>query len=114
MARPEVVLVMMRGSVGFSRRCIPLETDEALVGRATELNTKSLSNAFFDTGVVSRKHGVLYYQDGRFYYKDTNSLNGSWINGVKMEATKEQMLANNDSIQCRGSRLNKREIHRKI
>ena len=54
MARPEVVLVMMRGSVGSSRRCIPLET-EALVGRATELNSKSLSNAFFDTGVVDNE-----------------------------------------------------------
>ena len=98
MTQPMLDLSMIPGSGRFSRRCISLE-NAAFVGRATEVEPKSVSNAFFDSAVVSRKHGMFYYRDGKFFYRDSKSLNGSWINDLKIPANEEKMLANGDIIQ---------------
>ena len=34
------------------------------------------------SGVLSAKHGLLFYDNQRFWFKDTNSRNGSWLNNV--------------------------------
>ena len=98
MSHPGLVLQWMPGSVSFSRRCISLK-DASFVGRATEIQPKSLTNSYFASKVVSHAHGMFFYRDGRFYYKDNNSLNGSYINNVKLEQNKEKMLVDGDIIQ---------------
>ncbi len=39
------------------------------------------------SGIVSRNHGQFIYEDseGVYYYRDNNSLNGTFYNGVKLE-----------------------------
>ena len=41
----------------------------------------------------------FHYTAGRFYFKDTNSRNGSWVNGQKVEAGQERVLSNGDIIK---------------
>ena len=36
------------------------------------------------SGVLSAKHGLLFYDNQRFWFKDTNSRNGSWLNNVQI------------------------------
>ena len=64
-----------------------------------DVQQKSLTNAFFDSCVISSNHGIFHYTAGRFYFKDTNSRNGSWVNGQKVEAGQERVLSNGDIIK---------------
>lgn len=53
-----------------------------------------------ETVTVSRRHGVFYKTNGRFYYRDLNSSNGSFINGERVTApvevrSKDVMLIGN-------------------
>ena len=98
MTSPELVLTMLPGSKPFTRRAISLKT-ATIVGRISELQEKSVGNAFFDSCVISRTHGIFYYRGGKFYYKDTNSRNGSWINSEKINADEEKVLKNGDNIK---------------
>ena len=41
----------------------------------------------------------FHYTAGRFYFKDTNSRNGSWVNGQKVEGGQERVLSNGDIIK---------------
>ena len=41
----------------------------------------------------------FHYTAGRFYFKDTHSCNGSWVNGQKVEAGQERVLSNGDIIK---------------
>lgn len=47
---------------------------------------------------VSRRHGVLEYLDGRLYYTDLKSSNGSRVNGVKLRAEIPMLLKDGDEI----------------
>ncbi len=49
------------------------------VGRAVPGNSPDLA---IDSPIVSRKHGEFTFDARGFYYKDTDSFNGSFINGV--------------------------------
>ena len=98
MTQPMLVLSMVPGSGRFSRRTIPLD-NAAFVGRSTKLQQKSFTNAFFESSVVSRKHGMFFYREGRFFYKDSHSLNGTWINEEKIEGGQEKQLQDGDIIQ---------------
>lgn len=44
------------------------------------------------SGIVSRNHGEFIYEDsdGVYYYKDNNSLNGTYLNGRKLEKLNER------------------------
>ena len=42
------------------------------------------------SSIVSRNHGDFLYIDGEYYYKDNNSLNGTFYNGVKLERMNER------------------------
>ena len=57
------------------------------IGRACEgvYNDIALSSQ-----IVSRNHGEIFYEDGVYYYRDNNSLNGTFFNGVKMEPFNER------------------------
>jgi len=41
------------------------------------------------SSIASRKHGEFFQLDGKFYYKDTRSANGTFINGEKIGADQE-------------------------
>ncbi|EDS28400.1 tropomyosin [Culex quinquefasciatus] len=60
---------------------------EVKVGRSVARNRVSENNAIFDCKVLSRNHAVLWYNDGKFFIKDTGSSNGTFINNVRLSQT---------------------------
>ncbi|OHD15201.1 MAG: hypothetical protein A2086_11730 [Spirochaetes bacterium GWD1_27_9] len=73
--------------------------------------TKELSNKAFGIGrektnqlivgdtKVSRHHAVVTFENGVAYIKDTDSTNGTYINGQKLVAGKKYQLKNGDKIK---------------
>lgn len=48
---------------------------------------------------TSRKHATIYYQDGLLEIEDLNSLNGTFVNRIRVAPGQRRALAVNDIIQ---------------
>ena len=62
------------------------------------------------SSIVSRRHGEFFALDGSFYYMDCNSLNGTYVNGKKLESYNERgtiahPLSNGDILRIDGNDL---------
>lgn len=74
----------------FETRCISLGSaagQRAVVGRHCSDNADRLQNernGYFDFKVLSRFHAEVWAQDGQVYVKDTKSMNGTFVNGVRL------------------------------
>ena len=68
-------LIPLRGSMTFGR-----------------LYNGELCNITVQSAIVGRHHGEFVYDDseGVYYYIDNNSLNGTFINGTKLEKYNER------------------------
>lgn len=82
-------MVLIHRGPGRGARFL-VTSDGATIGRSAE------SAIFLDDVTVSRKHAVIEKSDSGFIFKDTGSLNGSYINN---EPTTEKPLALGDEIQ---------------
>jgi len=51
-----------------------------------------------DNQFVSSKHCILFLNDGTFEVEDLSSTNGTYVNGVKLEARKRQEVSVSDRI----------------
>ena len=51
---------------------------------------------FLDDVTVSRKHATIERRSGAFFVRDAGSLNGTYVNGERVEETR---LASGDEIQ---------------
>ncbi|MGI6007256.1 MAG: FHA domain-containing protein [Ruminococcus sp.] len=58
-------------------REFPLSGERITIGRKTARNQVDLS---LEAGVVSRHHGEITQTDGKYFYRDTDSSNGTYIN----------------------------------
>jgi len=67
-----------------------LSKTEIPIGRSPE------SDIFLDDITVSRKHAVLEKTDQGFKIKDVESLNGTYVNGKRVD---DLLLQNGDRIQ---------------
>jgi len=65
-------------------------SEGATIGRATE------SAIFLDDVTVSRKHASISKTGNGFTFKDSGSLNGSYVNN---ESVSEKILSSGDEIQ---------------
>ena len=65
-------------------------SEGATIGRATE------SAIFLDDVTVSRKHASITKTGNSFTFKDSGSLNGSYVNN---ESVSEKVLSSGDEIQ---------------
>ena len=65
-------------------------SEGATIGRATE------SAIFLDDVTVSRKHASITKTGNGFTFKDSGSLNGSYVNN---ESVSEKVLSSGDEIQ---------------
>ncbi|MDE5619904.1 MAG: FHA domain-containing protein [Ruminococcus sp.] len=70
----------------------------------------SYSDITLNSCIVSRNHGEFLFIDGAYYYKDNNSLNGTFINGYKLEGYNERgsravKLVDGDIIRIDRSQL---------
>lgn len=77
-----------RGAQKGARFLVPAEG--VTIGRAPE------SSIFLDDVTVSRKHAAIENEGGNFIFKDSGSLNGSYVNN---ESVTEKVLHSGDEIQ---------------
>ena len=88
------LLLVMRGpNAGSTFR---LDNDLTTAGRHPD------SDIFLDDVTVSRRHVEFYREDGRFTVRDVGSLNGTYVNGSRIE---EADLAGGDEVQIGKFRL---------
>ena len=74
----------------------PLEPAEITIGKLPD------NDIVYAGNLVSRRHAKLLYSDGSWAIKDTGSLNGVYVNGVRVL---EQPLALGDEIYIMGLRI---------
>ncbi len=84
----QALLVVKRGPNAGSTFLI--ENDVTTAGRSTD------GDIFLDDITVSRKHAEIRRDGTEFSIHDRGSLNGTYVNGERVEATK---LAPGDEIQ---------------
>lgn len=70
-----------------------LDGGEVLVGRDPG------EGLVLDFGSVSRTHGVFYKIRNHWFYKDMASTNGSWVNGVQIQADQFRLIRPGDLLQ---------------
>jgi len=90
------LLIVMRGpNAGSTFR---LDTDLTTAGRHPD------SDIFLDDVTVSRRHAEFYREagGGRFVVRDVGSLNGTYVNGSRIEETE---LRGGDDVQIGKFRL---------
>jgi FHA domain/zinc-ribbon domain len=88
------LLVVMRGPNAGSR--FRLDGDLTTAGRHPD------SDIFLDDVTVSRRHAEFYREGGRFTVRDVGSLNGTYVNGSRIE---EAELNGGDEVQIGKFRL---------
>ena len=88
------LLVVQRGPGAGSRYL--LDTDLSTVGRHPE------SDIFLDDITVSRRHVEFRRQDGSFRVHDVGSLNGTYLNGDRVD---DAELQNGDEVRIGKFRL---------
>jgi pSer/pThr/pTyr-binding forkhead associated (FHA) protein len=67
-----------------------LENEQTTTGRRPD------SDVFLDDVTVSRRHARIERRGGSFFVRDDGSLNGTYVNGERVDETK---LASGDEIQ---------------
>ena len=67
-------------------RVVTLEGDMKM-GRDVQ---GSMCDIKLRSGIVSRDHGDFIFADGSYHYRDNNSLNGTYYNGIKLESINER------------------------
>lgn len=65
-------------------------------GPSTSLGRNPGSDIFLDDVTVSRKHAEVRRQGHEFFVHDLGSLNGTYVNGERVDVTK---LASGDEVQ---------------
>lgn len=83
-------------------------TEYTKIGRSTP---GSDANVLLDSCIVSRQHGEIQRMDNSYFYRDTDSLNGTYINGTLYgkeapDNRKTCKLQNGDAIRIDQKNLN--------
>lgn len=100
--RPRAILKHHSNSYPFEERNLDL-TGMVKVGRAMAKCKPQNDNAIFDCKVLSRNHAVIWFENGKFFIKDTCSSNGTFINNNRLSPANEDSagkeIHSNDIIQ---------------
>lgn len=72
---------------------LTVDTGSLTMGREPE------NHIVVDSDSVSRKHGALIEASGTWFYRDFESTNGSWVNGVRLSPGQMKLLRDGDVIQ---------------
>jgi hypothetical protein len=87
--RHSALLVVQYGSGAVGERFL-LDTDRAVAGRSAN------ADIFLDDVTVSRKHAEFVREGDRFVVRDIGSLNGTYVNRVRIDAA---TLTTGDEVQ---------------
>ncbi|RGP65551.1 sarcolemmal membrane-associated [Fusarium sporotrichioides] len=89
----------------FKRRHIFLSKKNPTIqiGRTSKRKTfleAGKCNAWFDSAVMSRKHALLTLdaENQKVYIKDTNSLHGTYKNGLRLEKNEDAEISTGDEL----------------
>src|SRR5258707_8385564 len=85
----DVKLLNKKGSTGPQE--IGLISPETLVGRQKGCKIR------IPSGIVSRQHCRILYEDDRLFVEDLNSSNGTFVNGVRVYG--RQLVQPGDEIE---------------
>jgi hypothetical protein len=90
---------MLKSKGKFSSdRDIVIDREEIIIGRLQgHVDHVLLNNA------VGKLHAELICRNGSCFVKDLNSINGTFVNDIRIESNKEVELRNNDSLQFANS-----------
>ena len=70
---------------------------QTIIGRDKPDSTADIRIA---SSIVSSRHGQFFYDPARGYiYTDLGSLNGTFINGIQLEAEEQVLLEKEDEIR---------------
>lgn len=86
----EGVSLVVRSSGDMAGEAFSPEGERTTIGRASD------SSVFLDDITVSRNHAVVLRQDDGYYVQDQGSLNGTYVNHVRIET---QKLSDGDQLQ---------------
>lgn len=59
---------------------------------------KKLSDLFIDNHLVNYNHAYIVEKDGVHFIKDNHSINGTFVNEIKLNSKNEHMLKSRDSV----------------
>lgn len=100
--KPRALLKHHSNSYPFDNRSLDL-SERVKVGRAVAKCKPQNDNAIFDCKVLSRNHAMIWFEDGKFFIRDTSSSNGTFINKSRISPANETSDAveihSNDIIQ---------------
>lgn len=77
---------------------IIIDKDEFIIGRLAGHVDYVINN-----NAVGKLHAELIYKNGTCYVRDLNSMNGTYINDIRIESNKEYELKENDKLQLANS-----------
>ena len=80
---PTLTMWPYAGSLPFEPRVLSFKQDPFLIGRSDTLPPAE-DNAMFKYLNVSRTHGSLYFESGKFWVKDKGSSNGTFLNNERL------------------------------
>lgn len=92
---PVLALSCQKDSHPFQDRHIILN-DVVKVGRSVARAKPSDTNAIFDCKVLSRSHALIWYNEGRFWLRDTNSSNGTYVNNTRVVKSGDEEFADRE------------------
>ena len=72
---------------------VELKKEITLIGRGTEADLR------FDDEEMSRKHCSIVQKDGKFFVRDENATNGTFLNDQLINASKLYELKNEDELK---------------
>lgn len=100
--RPRAILRHHSNSYPFEERNLDL-TGQVKVGRAVAKCKPQSDNAIFDCKVLSRNHAIIWFENGKFFLRDTCSSNGTFVNNNRLSPANEDSpgkeIHSNDIIQ---------------
>src|SRR5687767_2141434 len=70
---------------------VELRGEVVYIGRAVECAVRT------DDAMVSRKHSMIRFDQGRYWVEDLGSSNGTHVNDIKVQ---RQALNHNDVVRC--------------
>jgi pSer/pThr/pTyr-binding forkhead associated (FHA) protein len=79
----------------------PIYEGRNTIGRFADkpVDIDLLSQEFVEQIWCSRQHAAIIYSNGVIAIEDLNSLNGTWVNGARVQAGQQRQLKAGDIVQ---------------
>lgn len=91
---PEDCLPYLEGVGAYAGEKVIINKDKFIIGRLS-----SMVDYIIQGSTVGKLHAEITSNEGRYFLKDLNSKNGTYINGVRITSNKECEIKHNDKIR---------------